>query len=142
MNDNIIKPRTSLVTSVQETHPNYTRTIGPRYKRSHAGISYRSVDSTVHSRYSFNLRVYLLNTVPKSSLRITSYRLLSANTAFSSLKNCIRTAGNLRTLLTPQPNEGELARRGSVLFRVIGNCSVLPADYSYLRRKIKYTAFS
>jgi hypothetical protein len=44
MYDKITKPRSSLVTSVQTTHPNYTLANNSSYKRNHAGISYRSVD--------------------------------------------------------------------------------------------------
>jgi hypothetical protein len=39
MNDKITKPRSSLVTLVQTTNPNYTLANDPSYKRSHAGIS-------------------------------------------------------------------------------------------------------
>ena len=39
MNDTIIKPRSSLITSVQTTHQNYTLANGLRYIRSHAEIS-------------------------------------------------------------------------------------------------------
>jgi len=72
INDKIIKPRSSMVASVQKTHPNYTLANGLKYKRSHAGIS--SVERYIvcsHSTYD----VICLNTVLKTSLRIMSYTI-------------------------------------------------------------------
>ena len=64
INNKFIIPRSTLVTSVQTTYPNYTLANGLKYKRSHAGIS--SADRyrvRSHSTYV----VICLNTVLKYS---------------------------------------------------------------------------